>query len=210
MVHLVSKEKKPASVRVEVYSSHGCPIDQSEKTVPPGESAEVRLDLTKVAPGYGWIRVATPGKAIGVNQTWEVLKGNKLTTSPSPNLPGTRDPQFRLITLFGRPGPDHRWELDVTRDNRVLQFFVNLSDHPVQLGICAADKTNFFCRTLGTTVNPMAQVFFRLQRSHKYVIIQSSAGYSVSMGMNFGGNTQTFDASSSISFGESSPTEEPK
>jgi hypothetical protein len=52
----------------------------------------------------------------------------------------------------------------------------------------------------------MAQVAFRIDRSHRYLVLESTPGYSAAVGITFvDGNKQVFDSSSSIQFDESAP-----
>jgi hypothetical protein len=52
----------------------------------------------------------------------------------------------------------------------------------------------------------MAQVAFRIDRSHRYLVLESTAGYSAAMGIRFvDGNKQVFDSSSSIKFDDTAP-----
>jgi hypothetical protein len=194
VMHLSNTEKKEQSVRIETYSTSGCVLQEVEKTVPGSGSTDVRVELAQLKPGYGWLRVISKTKGVTVTSAQEVLRGNTLSTVNGRH-PTSRGPEGRLSKL------NHRWTTNLTKDASVLEYFVNLSEHPVQVGICEADRPNFFCRTLSHTVAPMAQVAFRIDRSHRYLVVESTSGYSAAMGISFvDGNKQVFDSSSSIKF----------
>ncbi len=128
-----------------------------------------------------------------------MLRGDTLSTVAGRH-PVPKSPDGRLTKL------NHRWTMNLATDASVVEYFVNLSEHPVQVGICEGDRPNFFCKPLSHTVAPMAQVAFRIDRSHRYLVLESTAGYSAAMGIRFvDGNKQVFDSSSSIKFDDTAP-----
>jgi hypothetical protein len=194
VMHLSNVGKGEQRVKIETYSAAGCVVQEIEKAVAAGRTLDVRVELAQFKPGYGWIRVVSRTKGISVISTQEVLRGNMLSTVDGRH-PTTRGPNGSLRTS------NHRWAMNLTADPSVMEYFVNLSEHPVQAGICEGDRPNFSCKTLTHTVGPMAQVAFRIDRSHRYLVLESTSGYSAAMGVSFvDGNKQVFDSSSSIKF----------
>src|SRR5271157_6048232 len=194
VVHLSNADKKDASVTIERYAATGCMVETLEKIVPAAEKADVRLDLSQPHPDIGWMRVLSKGKAVSVSTTYESLRGNVLVSVPHDHL-GSRGPTGRIM------GIHHRWRIDQAKHNAFFAFFVNLSDYPVQVGICRSDHPNVSCRTLNHTVAPWAQIGFRISPSDRYLTIESEPGYSASTAIHLtDGEKQVFNASSSITF----------
>ena len=202
-IHLSNRNKKPEDVEIERYSANGCLVESIEKTVPGSGQLDVRMDLSQSRPSHGWMRIVSKSKPmaregdVAVTGVHETLHGNTLVSVPH-SRPGSRSPEGRIIGRF-----NHRWTADLATTPAVLDYFVNLSDHPVQAGVCQADRPGFRCRTLGYTIAPLAQVAFRINPAHRYVVLESTPGYSASTTIHLvDGNRQVFNASSSIEFGE--------
>ncbi len=53
VLHLSNAEKKEQSVKIETYSASGCVLQSVGKTVPASGTADVRVELAHLRPGYG-------------------------------------------------------------------------------------------------------------------------------------------------------------
>ena len=155
-IQLRNRDKKEGNVDLERYSANGSLLETVARAMPGGATARVRLDLSQPGPEMGWVRMLCNRRSISASATDETIIGNTLLTSPR-GRPASRGPTGRIPRL------NHRWMLDLANsDNAALEYFVNLSKHPVQLGVCMSDHARFFCGTLNHTVGPMAGIAFRL------------------------------------------------
>lgn len=136
------------------------------------------------------------GKAVSVSTTVETVYQNTLEAIPQTAV--FRDPERTRHPL---PAIGHRWRVNVVENLGVVFYFVNLSEYPVQVGMCQDDRPNCTNAILPSTVAPMASISFPIDESRKYAVIESTPGYSVATTLRFtDGTRKVFEASSCIKF----------
>lgn len=202
-IHLGNKQNRDTAVTVERYSSNGCLLERISRTIPPEGKTDVRIgDYTKKGrPEFDWLRISSDTRDITLSSTQEVLIGDRLSAVDR-GIASLRGPSGRLSRGH------HRWTMDLTIVPATTEYFVNLSGHPVQAGICQSDRPDFYCRALNYTVPPLGQVAFQLDAAHRYVVLESTPGDSVAVPIrSVDGNTHVFSSSTSVTFdpGEAKP-----
>jgi hypothetical protein len=97
----------------------------------------------------------------------------------------------------------HKYTYDVFALRGVAYFFVNLSDYPVDVGACQADFPGCTSATLEHRVPPMASIAFPVDQQRRFMVVESTPGYSAATALQWTeGLTRLFGASSSIKFGQ--------
>jgi membrane-associated protease RseP (regulator of RpoE activity) len=147
----------------------------------------------------GWIRVVEEGKAVVVSGTMELLNGNKLShylLTPHPAR-YTRDFTVNNTTTFCEDGSELAKGFKCNGTQAI--FLINLSDNPVEVGMCL----DAGCVPASTeTVAARGMIVYPNQRKQIIRVTMATTGYYVLGNVSFGeGTTQTFDASSTITFG---------
>jgi tetratricopeptide (TPR) repeat protein len=169
-IHLSNMQRNEETVTVERYSENGCLLERFEKTIPAGGKAKVALgySVQESCRQFSWIRIVS-GKGITVSNTQRVVRGNALVEVER----GTPSPRGSAGHFF------NRWVLSLGK-RPDLAYFLNLSEHPVKVGICQSDRRDFFCGALDHTVAPMEEVGFPVdQIREEFAVIQSTPGASV-------------------------------
>lgn len=199
-IQLSNTEKKQQSVDIERYSANGRLLETVTKAMLVGGHTEVRLDLSSDKPEFGWIRVLATSKGVTVSTAVETVQGNTLESIPQGAV--YRNPPLTKRPFLALP---HRWTYNVANNLGFLFYFVNLSEYPVQAGICQDDHhPNCTSPALPSTVAPMASISFPIDQSRRYAVIESSPGYSVATTLRLSdGTRKVFDASTCIKFEES-------
>ena len=83
-----------------------------------------------------------------------------------------------------------------------LYVFVNLSDYPVQAGMCQDNYPDCAPPSLPYTVRPHASLVFPIDEQERFLVMHSTPGYSVATAVQWTeGLKQIFTANSSITFG---------
>jgi membrane-associated protease RseP (regulator of RpoE activity) len=147
----------------------------------------------------GWIRVIEEGKAAVVSATMETLKDNKLEHySLTPGTP-TFTKGFTINNTNTACESDTELAKGFKCSGAQAVFFINLSDNPVEVGLCFDTG----CVPVMTdTVAARGMIEYPNQRKQSITIATTTTGYSIASNVSFGeGSIQTFDASSTITFG---------
>ena len=195
-IQLSSAENKEQNIDIERYSADGRLLETITKAVPAGGHIEARMDLSSLKPEFGWIRVLSKGKGVTVSTAVETLQENTIESISQGAV--YRHPAELTKHLFAVP---HRWTYDVANNLGFLFYFVNLSEYPVQVGMCQDQRPNCTNPTLPSTVAPMASISFPIDQSRRYAVIESSPGYSVATTLRLSdGAKKVFDASTCIKF----------
>ena len=196
-IQLSNAEKKEQSADIERYSANGHLLETVTKSVPGGGHVEARLDLSSPTPEFGWIRVLAKGKGISVYTAVETLHENTLESIPQGAV--YRHPAELNKHLFA--AVPHKWTYDVANNLGFLFYFVNLSEYPVQVGMCQDERPNCTNPTLPSTVASMASISFPIDQSRRYAVIESSPGYSVATTLRLSdGTKKVFDTSTCVTF----------
>ena len=96
----------------------------------------------------------------------------------------------------------HRYTYDVLALRGVAYFFVNLSDYPVQVGMCQANYPDCTNLTLPYTLPSLASISFPIDQQKPFLVLESTPGFSAGTALESSeGLTRIFGASSSITFG---------
>jgi len=147
----------------------------------------------------GWIRVIEEGKAVVVSATMEALKDNKLEHYSL--APGT--PVFTKGFTFNNTSTFCESEAELAKGFKCSGvqaiFFVNLSDNPVEVGLCLDTG----CVPVMTeSVAARGMIEYPNQRKQSITIATATTGYSIAGNVSIGeGSIQSFDAQSTITFG---------
>jgi hypothetical protein len=199
-VTLENEGKHAEDVTVQRYSADGTLLDAVARSVAAKTKTDVRLDVSSARPEFGWIRVVTKGDKTVVSSTYETLSGNSLTTIP--HLAVFRHPlSENAVREARRYSIRHRYTYDVFALHGVAYFFVNLSDYPVEVGMCQADYPDCTNLTLPHTVPPRASISFRIDQQKRFLVLESTPGYSAATALEWGeGLTKIFGATTTITF----------
>ncbi len=201
VVALENEGRATREVTIQRYSAGGTLLNSLTRRVAGRSKEEARLDVSSASPEFGWIRIVEKGKSVAVSGTYEYLGGNSLSTIS--HLAVFRHPlsegavrSARLLSIR------HRYTYDVFALRGVAYFFVNLSDYPVDVGMCQADYPGCTSPTLPHRVSPLASTSFPVDQQKRFLVFESTPGFSVATALEWGeGMTRIFGSSSSITFG---------
>jgi hypothetical protein len=199
-VKLDNRGHDPHRVTIQPWLSDGSPRPNVSQTVPPG-TTEVRIDMASETPTVGWIQVTEEGHSIDISATYEHITGDTLTTIPM--LAVLRHPLSEdAVRAAFKHSIHHRYTYDVFALRGVFYVFVNLSDYPVQAGICQDVNPDCVPPSLPYTVQPHARIVFPIDRQKRFLVMHSTPGYSVATGVYLTeGMKRVFTSNSSITFG---------
>jgi hypothetical protein len=188
------------SITIQPWLSDGSPLQNVSQIVPGSTATEVRVAVASETPTFGWFQITEEGHAITVSAAYEYLNGNTLTTIP-------------MLPVFRHPSSDgavrsaleysihHRYTYDVFALQGALYVFVNLSDYPVQAGMCQENYPDCVVPSLPRTVEPHAGLVFTIDQKKRFLVMHSTPGYSVATAVEWTeGLKQIFTANSSITF----------
>jgi hypothetical protein len=188
-------ESTRRDVTIERYSADGRLLDKVAKTLPAFGKEEARLDLSSPIPEFGWVRVLTKGSAVTMQTALEMTRQGTVETILEPPAHRHPEPNKRLSAS------PHKWTFDLIDKQSVLEYFVNLSEYPVQVAMCQDDVPDCTSPTLPNTVAPLASIAFPLDHSRRYGVLESTPGYSAVVLLSpTEGTKQYFDAASCIKF----------
>lgn len=200
-VNLLNRGHGPQSVTIQAWLSDGSPRQKVSRVVPAATITELRVDMASETPALGWIQVIRDNTCVQVSATYEYLDGNTLTTIPM--LAVSRHPLSEAAVRSAlKYSVHHRYTYDVFALRGALYVFVNLSDYPVQAGICQENYPDCVLTSLPYTVMPHASLVFPIDPQRRFLVMHSTPGYSVATAVeDTEGLKQIFAANSSITFG---------
>lgn len=188
-------------ITIQPWDSNGSPLERRDQMVPAGATTEIRVDVTSDPPKLGWVQVMEEGRTTKVSATYEYLDGDTVTTIP-------------MLAVFRHPLSEsavrsalqysihHRYTYDVFALRGVLYVFVNLSDYPVQAGLCQENYPDCVLQSLPYTVMPHASLVLPIDQQKRFLVMHSTPGYSVSTAVEMTeGLRRIFAVNSSITFG---------
>jgi len=188
-------------ITVQPWLSDGSSLEKSYQTVSAGAATEMRVEVASEPPKLGWLQVTEEGRTISVSATYEHLNGNSLSTIPMLAV-------FRHLLTEGavrsalQYSLHHRYTYDVFALRGVLYVFVNLSDYPVQAGMCQENYPDCVLLSLPYTVMPHASVILPIDQDKRFLVMHSTPGYSVATAVEMTeGLQRIFAVNSSITFG---------
>jgi len=145
----------------------------------------------------GWIRLIEEGKAVVISATMETIKENKLEHySLTPGTPQfTRGFTFDNASTFCQSGAPKDFKCSGVQ----AIFLINLSDNPIEVGMCLDTGC---VPIMSDTVAGRGMIAYPNQRKQSITIAAATTGYLIASNVSYGeGSIQTFDASSTITFG---------
>jgi hypothetical protein len=188
-------------ITVQPWDSNGSPLEKRDQVVLAGATTEMRVDVTSGPPKLGWFQVMEEGRTIKISATYEYLNGDTVTTIP-------------VLAVFRHPLSEsavrsaleysihHRYTYDVFALRGVLYVFVNLSDYPVQAGLCQENYPDCVLPSLPYTVMPHASLVLPIDQQKRFLVMHSTPGYSVATAVEMTeGLQRIFAVNSSIRFG---------
>lgn len=199
-VKLTNRDHDPHGVTIQPWLSDGSPRQKVSPIVPAG-TTDVRVDMASETPTVGWIQVTEEGHSIDISATYEYITGNTLTTNPM--LAILRHPVSEdAVRVPFEHSIHHRYTYDRFTLRGALYVFVNLSDYPVQAGMCQDSNADCVPPSLPYTVQPHARIVFPIDPQKRFLVMHSTPGYSVATAVKWTeGMKQIFTANSSITFG---------
>jgi hypothetical protein len=201
-ISLDNQGRTDRDVTIQRYSASGKLLDSVTKTVAGRRKTEVRVDLSTETREFGWLRaVEKGGSSVSVSSIYEFLSGNRLASIPEQAV--YRHPlSDDAVKSARRYSIRHKYTYDVFALRGVAYFFVNLSNYPVDVGMCQANYPGCTNTTLEHTVLPMASIAFPIDQQARFLVLESNPGFSAGTALQWGdGLTKAFGASSSITFG---------
>ena|ERR1017187_4025711 len=188
-------------VTIQPWLSDGSPRQKVLQIVPAGRATEVRVDVASETPAFGWLQVTEDGHSLKISATYEHINGNTLVSTPM--LPVFRHPLSEgAVRSASKYSMHHGYTYDVFALRGALYVFVNLSDYPVQAGMCQENYPDCVLLSLPYTVKPHASVLLPIDQQRRFLIMHSTPGYSVATAVEWTeGLKQVFAADSSITFG---------
>ena len=188
-------------ITIQPWLFDGSPRPKLSQSVPAGTAFVVRVDVASETPAFGWFQVTQEGHSIDVSASYEYLNGDNLTTIPM--LAVFRHPlSLGAVRSALKTSIHHRYTYDVFTLRGALYVFVNLSDYPVQAGMCQENYPDCMLTSLPHTVRPHASLVFPIDQERRFLVVHSTPGYSVATAVEWTeGLKQIFAANSSITFG---------
>lgn len=188
------------SVTIQPWLLDGSARQKISQMAPGNTATEVRVDVASEAPTFGWFQITEEGRTKEVSAVYEYLSGNSLITIPM--LPVFRHPSSGgAVRSAVKYSIHHRYTYDVFALRGALYVFVNLSDYPVQAGMCQENCPDCVVASLPHTVEPHAGLVFTIDQQKRFLVIHSTPGYSVGTAVEWTeGWKRIFTANSSITF----------
>jgi hypothetical protein len=203
-VRLKNESNYIRNVTIQRFASDGTAIEALPRAVAPGSIEKVRLELDAEKADLGWLRVLVFGTGVNVSGAFEWLSEDTVTTLDQ--TPVFRDPRaagpLQIAQLYSL---NHKYTADILKmaGAPFAYFFANLSEYPVRAGICQAqDAPCPAAPLLDRTVPPGGSVFFRIDPTRRFILLESTPGYSAAVAVTLvEGLRKTFGVDSSITFG---------
>jgi hypothetical protein len=199
-VKLNNRGRDTYSVTIQPWLSDGSPRQNVTQLALPG-TTEVRVDMDSDTPTVGWMQVTATGHGVDISGTYEYITGNALISVPM--LAILRHPlAASAVKAAVKYSVHHRYTYDVFALRGALYVFVNLSDYPVQVGMCQDSAPDCMPPSLPYTVKPNARIVFPIDPQKQFLILHSTPGYSAATAVEWTeGMRQIFAANSTITFG---------